>query len=232
MPKNLMIIDAAANCSFDVYKISDEEFRFIFADVGQELQFIDALVEMRGREKIREALKGVYNELYLNKALVEGIHGTLFYERPDRRELFPMLRWHENDTPSDFDEKVPLGTDKNIMIDDGKDGCRYDMYRITQEQFMLLFPDRKMYQEFEFSEDLVERHDEAFVANLIEGIKVRRYRNKANVKGLHGTLYVDRREDVKWAFPNKNYYRNNPDRYRWGEEDDKEWGYADDAKSK
>lgn len=231
MGKNLMIIDGAANCSFDIYKISEEEYRFIFATDGQELQFIDALVESRGREKIREALKDVYNACYMNKGLVEGVHGTLFYERSERRELFPNLRWRENDTPSDFDEKAPLGTDKNIMIDDGKDDCRYDMYRITEEQFLLLFPDRKMHQEFEYSEDLVDRHDEAYVAQLIEEIKGRRYRNKANVLGLHGTLYVDRREDVKWAFPHKNYYRNNPNRYRWDEEDDKEWGYADDAKS-
>lgn len=229
--KNIMLIDGASNCTFDVYRISEEHFKYLFPNEGQELEYIDALIEQHGEDPVDEAIKGIFEYCYMNKSWIEGIHGTLIYEYPQRRVHFPSLRWHKADTPSDFDEKSPLGTDKNIMIDDGKDDCKYNMYRITEEQFMLIFPDRGMYQELEFSEDIVERHDKAFVAKLIEEIKVRRYRNKANVMGLHGTLYVDRREDVKWSFPHKNFYRNNWKRYRWDEEDDKEWGYADDAKS-
>lgn len=227
MSKNLMIIDGAANCSFDVFSITEEHFKFIFPEEGQELECIEHLSKVHGEDGLIEAFKGLWDHCFMEKSETDGIHGTLFYQYPQRRALFPKLRWYEDDSPSDWDEQAPLGTDKNVMIDDGTDGCKYDFYRVTLEQFLLLFPDRKMYQEFEFSEDLVERHDEAFVAKLLEQIKARRYRNKAHVMGHHGTLYVNRRKAVKWSFPHKNYYRNNPNRYRWDEEDDKEWGVPD-----
>lgn len=231
MTKNLMIIDGAVNCTFDVFNITDEQFKFIFPAEGQELECIDALVDKHGDDRIDEVFKGIFEYCHMNKGWIEGIHGTLFYEYPKRRALYPSLRWYEHDTPSDFDESAPLGTDKNIMIDDRSHECRYDMYRISEEQFLLLFPDRKMYQEFEYREDLVNRHGEEYVAKLLADIKKRRYRNKANVMGHHGTVYLADEKYLRRGFPHKNYYRNNWKRYRWDEEDDKEWGYADDAKS-
>lgn len=54
--KNIMIIDGAINCAYDIYQASDEEFSFIFPAEDQDIQFIEDIENEVGLDKI---LKGV-----------------------------------------------------------------------------------------------------------------------------------------------------------------------------
>lgn len=44
--KNVMVIDGALNCAYDVFQATEEEFRSMFPAPGQDIQFIEDLQEL------------------------------------------------------------------------------------------------------------------------------------------------------------------------------------------
>jgi hypothetical protein len=74
--KNIQIIDGAANCVYDIFSATDEEFSLIFP-AETDVAFID---EVYGRASASE-LDPVFEQIWqrrVPKANANGIHGLLF----------------------------------------------------------------------------------------------------------------------------------------------------------
>jgi hypothetical protein len=95
--KHIQLIDAAENCSFSIYLVDNETFSLIFPEPGQDVQFMEDLVERAGRRQAAELVKKATSER-VEKPVFNGIHGTLFFGLPERR------KWYPNKRESDLDE--------------------------------------------------------------------------------------------------------------------------------
>lgn len=86
--KNVQIIDGAMNCTYSVFSFTDEEFLVIFPDPGQDIEFIEDAIQRVGEDRLGEVLGPVWSRI-LNKAQIQGIHGTLFYELEFKKGYYP-----------------------------------------------------------------------------------------------------------------------------------------------
>jgi hypothetical protein len=76
---------------------------------------------------------------------------------------------------------------KNIQVIDGAMNCAYHVYAVTDEEFLILFPEPG--QDIEFIEDVIKRVGEnnlEFLSNVW-----RRRVNKPDAIGIHGTLFYE-----------------------------------------
>jgi hypothetical protein len=83
--KNIQVIDGANNCAYDVYSATEDEFRIVFPEPDQDIQFIE---DIRDDENIKKVLSQIWKRR-LNKPEINGIHGTLFYELTDKKQFYP-----------------------------------------------------------------------------------------------------------------------------------------------
>jgi len=86
--KNVMIIDGAINCSYDIFQFRDAEFRLIFPKENQDIAFIDEVPE-------KVLVSTFWDEVWqrrVNKKSVHGIHGLLFYDLDQKKEYYPNRR--------------------------------------------------------------------------------------------------------------------------------------------
>ena len=83
--KNIQIIDGAVNCVYDVFAVPDEVFEQIF-NPGTDVAFSEDLTEPAAA-----ALAGCWRNR-VPKAEIQGIHGTLFYGMPWKRQFYPTKR--------------------------------------------------------------------------------------------------------------------------------------------
>lgn len=83
--KNIQVIDGAPNCAYDIFQATDEEFRLIFPEEGQDIQFIE---DVSPNRKITKALTNLWKRR-CDKEEVNGIHGTLFYELSYKKKYYP-----------------------------------------------------------------------------------------------------------------------------------------------
>jgi hypothetical protein len=87
--KNIMIVDGADNCAYDVFAATDEEFALLFPGEGQDIAFIDEIVAaLPEADSVTTALWARPVE----KRLVKGIHGTIFYELERKKQYYPNRR--------------------------------------------------------------------------------------------------------------------------------------------
>ena len=84
--KNIQVIDGAENCTFSVFQATDEEFRALFPELGQDIQFAEDLPE-----GLSDVLSAIW-ERPVAKSDANGIHGTLFYDFAQKRHLFPASK--------------------------------------------------------------------------------------------------------------------------------------------
>ncbi|MEM6414375.1 MAG: hypothetical protein AAF720_06930 [Pseudomonadota bacterium] len=89
--KNIQVIDGADNCAYDVYKVSDEDFKVIFPGEGQDIEFADDLFNRLTEEETNDLTSRLWLNL-LDKPDVDGIHGTLFYELEFKKKFYPTKR--------------------------------------------------------------------------------------------------------------------------------------------
>jgi hypothetical protein len=89
--KNIQVIDGAVNCEYPIYAATLEEFDAIFPLPGQDLELVEDFISRVGEDKA-DAILGAIFDRALNKKLVSGVHGTLFYEREGDRSFFPLSR--------------------------------------------------------------------------------------------------------------------------------------------
>jgi hypothetical protein len=94
--KNIQIIDGANNCTYSIFQATEEEFALIFPGPGQDIEFIEDLLERIGAES--DALVGLWDRPILKPEAL-GIHGTLFYEFEGKRAHFPATKREKNWNP-------------------------------------------------------------------------------------------------------------------------------------
>jgi hypothetical protein len=98
--KNIQVIDGAENCTYSIFRASDEDFSTIFPDEN-DVEFADDFVERVGDERGIEISNRLWKQP-VDKKIVSGIHGTLFYELPEKKRFYPTKKEAE---------MVPLGVD-------------------------------------------------------------------------------------------------------------------------
>lgn len=76
---------------------------------------------------------------------------------------------------------------KNIQVIDGAVNCVYDVFVATDEEFNLIFPPG---QDIAFIDEVYASGEARQVDQAFERIWRRRVR-KAEVQGIHGTLFYD-----------------------------------------
>jgi hypothetical protein len=88
--KNILIVDGAANATFSVFQATDEEFVALFPN-GEEIDVIEDVVERVGDAVADEIFARVWERPIL-KSEAHGIHATLIYDEPSRRDYLPSSR--------------------------------------------------------------------------------------------------------------------------------------------
>lgn len=86
--KNIMVLDGAMNCAYDIYAATDAEFALLFPMAGQDICFIE---ELEASQEDIGFLKDIWSRP-VRKKDVRGIHGTLFIGMPEKMEFYPNRR--------------------------------------------------------------------------------------------------------------------------------------------
>ncbi|MBD2364329.1 MULTISPECIES: hypothetical protein [unclassified Anabaena] len=86
--KNIQVIDGARNCAYDIFAATDEEFKLIFPDEGQDIQFDE---DIYSDKEAQLGLAQIWQRR-LDKKSVNGIHGTLFYQLKHKKQFYPNKR--------------------------------------------------------------------------------------------------------------------------------------------
>src|SRR5688572_8049586 len=91
--KNIMVIDGAENCVYDVFSGSDDDFATIFPG-GTDIAFIEDVARRPDAEAVFEALTRAGLDRIPKREAV-GIHGIVFYGLYVKRKYYPTLRDEE-----------------------------------------------------------------------------------------------------------------------------------------
>lgn len=90
-----MVIDGAQNCAYDCYAVEDDLFKIIFPAHGQDIEFIEDVVE---RLRSSKGVNGgdvdfsvIWNN-YVERTRICGIDGILFYELQSKKNFYPNKR--------------------------------------------------------------------------------------------------------------------------------------------
>jgi hypothetical protein len=86
--KNIQVIDGANNCSYDIFAVTDDEYKILFPDPGQDIEFIEDAIDRAGECKLGAIMKNVWARR-IKKTDVNGIHGTIFYELLWKKRYYP-----------------------------------------------------------------------------------------------------------------------------------------------
>jgi hypothetical protein len=89
--KNIQIVDGADNCTYSVYAVTEQEFLTLFPNPGQNIEFIEDVIERVGDEILGSMMRPIWTRL-IKKTDIHGIHGTLFYELPWKKKYYPTKR--------------------------------------------------------------------------------------------------------------------------------------------
>ena len=85
--KNIQVIDGADNCVYDIYSISEDDFKIIFPNNNQNIEFIEDLETRIGIEKLENLNTRIW-ENRIPKNEVRGINGTLFYQLLYKKQYY------------------------------------------------------------------------------------------------------------------------------------------------
>ncbi len=88
--KNIMIIDGAMNCAYDVFAATDEEFALLFPAPDQDIAFIDEVV-FDSEGVVERAVQNLWTRP-VNKKTMIGLHGTIFWELGHKKKYYPNRR--------------------------------------------------------------------------------------------------------------------------------------------
>lgn len=95
--KNIQVIDDAINAAYTKFAVTEDEFRLIFPDNGQNIEIIEDMIERLGDDRVGEIMGPVWRR-EVPKPEVRGIHGTLFYGLPEKKKYYenkrePVINW-------------------------------------------------------------------------------------------------------------------------------------------
>ena len=86
--KNVLIIDGAENCEYEIFAMTEDEFKVVFPGDRQNVEFIEDLVDRIGDDGVASLFKPVWRR-EVEKPDVMGIHGTLFYQLYSKKKFYP-----------------------------------------------------------------------------------------------------------------------------------------------
>ena len=86
--KNVLIIDGAENCEYQIFAMTDDEFNVVFPGARQNVEFIEDLVDRIGDDGVTALLAPVWKR-GVEKPDVKGIHGTMFYQLYWKKKFYP-----------------------------------------------------------------------------------------------------------------------------------------------
>lgn len=89
--KNIQVIDGALNCTFSIFQATDDEFRLLFPERDQDIQYAEDLAGLSNSKTIEDALGRIWQRP-IRKRDAMGIHGTLFYELQRYKHWYPHKR--------------------------------------------------------------------------------------------------------------------------------------------
>ena len=95
--KNIMVIDGAENCVYDIFAASDDDFALIFPN-ETDIAFIEDIERRQSAEIVLAALKRTWSNR-VPKRDATGIHGIVFYQMYAKRKYYPTLRDEEAANP-------------------------------------------------------------------------------------------------------------------------------------
>ena len=95
--KNIMVIDGAENCVYDIFATPDDDFALIFPE-GMDIAFIEDIERRVDADLVFEALKRTWPNRIAKREAV-GVHGIVFYQLYAKRKYYPTLRDEEAINP-------------------------------------------------------------------------------------------------------------------------------------
>ena len=93
--KNIMIVDGAENCTYDIFQVNQDDFAILFPGEGQDIEFSD---ELEGRPGIEDICARMWKNRILKKDAM-GIHGVIFYGLPEKKKYYPTKKDEEMANP-------------------------------------------------------------------------------------------------------------------------------------
>ena len=115
--KNILIVDGAENCVYDIFRASDQCFDLIFGE-ETDIAFIEDLENRDNWAEISSFLNQIWSER-IPKKIVKGIHGTIFYGLLNKKKYYPKLKMKKLKTlmgQSYEDEQKPNITSPNMHL--------------------------------------------------------------------------------------------------------------------
>jgi hypothetical protein len=88
--KNIQVIDDAENCTYSIFSASEEDFSAIFPN-GTDIEFSDDFFERVGEMRGIEITGRLWSKP-VAKSIANGIHGTLYYQMPEKKAYFPTKK--------------------------------------------------------------------------------------------------------------------------------------------
>ncbi|WP_342249398.1 hypothetical protein [Sphingomonas sp. OTU376] len=88
--KNILTVDSALNATFSVFQATDEEFAILFPN-GEEIEVIEDVIGRVGEAVAEEIFSRIWERPILKRE-AQGIHATLIYDEPSRRDYLPASR--------------------------------------------------------------------------------------------------------------------------------------------
>ena len=95
--KNIVVVDGAENCVYDIFATPDDDFTLIFPE-GTDIAFIEDIERRADAKLVFEALKRTWSNRIAKREAV-GIHGIVFYQLYAKRKYYPTLRDEEAVNP-------------------------------------------------------------------------------------------------------------------------------------
>jgi len=89
--RNIQIVDGADNATFSIFQATDEEFREIFPDLGQDMEISEDFVKRVGETRAAQILQTIWERPIL-KRNANGIDGTLYYNSEHKRHYLPSSK--------------------------------------------------------------------------------------------------------------------------------------------
>jgi hypothetical protein len=197
--KTIQIIDGRLTGSFGFWRALPDEFAEIFPGGGQDIELGTSLVDRIGTRA--DELFEKIMQRPIPKQQLRGIDGTLLFEAADRHEFLPATMrerdWearHLNESQQRLlaglyvEPDPPEGGWRNVQVITSARNCTFSVFRAGPAEFSALFPTPG--QDIEFAEDVFDRLGVAQSVPLLTPIWQRPIA-KADVIGIHGTLYFD-----------------------------------------
>src|SRR5262249_39835996 len=89
--RNIQIIDGAANATFSLFQVTDDEFAQIFPTIGQDMEIWEDFSERVGEAQANLILNPVSDRPILKRD-AHGIHRTLYSDYQSRRQHMPTSK--------------------------------------------------------------------------------------------------------------------------------------------